>query len=452
MLAGTARDELFDVFSSALLSSEQAADYTSMLNEHCKREQLLDADTMVSVQSSLDARNALGQSSSEAKPPLLTLGKFDVEKLLHLRFAPRAESAQPTQRTARSTSVTVRLGFQKHFHPNLQESFFVGEHPIAISLNYDYVETFFCYQMAHHRLILMGPTKISFVSRGSHAEQTTPIQFILGTVKDGLLAGTWCEYSQRLILVGNAHMYFYDPQEQKRARRIRCEPVQRGVAFKRRFLGCSPAGSLFYGKHPLLETGFILIVTTIVAYKSSPTTYNLDKYDHPPFAWLREDEPDQGTSSAMLNCKSPVTIAGRIAAMTVTYNQVALVYRTFESVKKFSHSVAIFDHNLDQGSVEPTVLPAHVKWVTAITWFGTDDQYLLCDPRGQQLLLFKSAEGTLTRRFRLGAVNACCVGDGRLALWIQKQYPSSPTGKIHFISAPHVQESARVPKSWPLLP
>ena len=306
---------------------------------------------MVSVQSSLDARNALGQSSSEAKPPLLTLGKFDVEKLLHLRFAPRAESAQPAQRTARSTSVTVRLGFQKHFHPNLQESFFVGEHPIAISLNYDYVETFFCYQMAHHRLILMGTTKISFVSRGSHAEQTTPIQFILGTVKDGLLAGTWCEYSQRLILVGNAHMYFYDPQEQKRARRIRCEPVQRGVAFKRRFLGCSPAGSLFYGKHLLLETDFILIVTTIVAYKSSPTTYNLDKYDHPPFAWLREDEPDQGTSSAMLNCKSPVTIAGRIAAMTVTYNQVALVYRTFESVKKFSHSVAIFDHNLDQGSV-----------------------------------------------------------------------------------------------------
>jgi hypothetical protein len=141
-----------------------------------------------------------------------------------------------------------------------------------------------------------------------------------------------------------------------------------------------------------------------------------------------------------------------MAPMTVTYDRVAIVYRTFESVNKFSHSVAIFDHNLDQGSVEPTILPAHVKWVTAIAWFGSDDQYLLCDPRGQQLLLFKSGEGTLTRRFRLGAVNACCVGDGRLALWIQKQYPSSPTGKIHFISAPHVEESARVPKAWPLLP
>jgi hypothetical protein len=116
------------------------------------------------------------------------------------------------------------------------------------------------------------------------------------------------------------------------------------------------------------------------------------------------------------------------------------------------HFLCLFDHafnKLNDGNEIP--LPSDIKWITAITSFGNDGQYLLCDPRGQQLLFYRLNEGILTRRFRIGAINACCLTDGKLVLWLQKQYASSPTGKLHFITAPHLEEPAQVAKSFPLL-
>jgi hypothetical protein len=137
--------------------------------------------------------------------------------------------------------------------------------------------------------------------------------------------------------------------------------------------------------------------------------------------------------------------------MCITHNRLAFIYRRFQSAKCFEHFLCLLDHNLTKSKNEDTQLPKDIKWITAITSFGNDDQYLLCDPRGQQLLLYRSTDGILTRRFRIGAINACCLTDGKLVLWLQKQYASSPTGKLHFITAPHLEEPANVAKSFPLL-
>ncbi len=60
-------------------------------------------------------------------------------------------------------------------------------------------------------------------------------------------------------------------------------------------------------------------------------------------------------------------------------------------------------------------------------------------------------DGVLTRRFHIGAINACSLTDGKLVLWLQKQYSSSTTGKLHFITPPHLEEPVNVAKSSPLL-
>ena len=144
-------------------------------------------------------------------------------------------------------------------------------------------------------------------------------------------------------------------------------------------------------------------------------------------------------------------IKGRIAAMCVTYNRLAIIYRRFTLNKPADHYLCLFDHTFNRPNNEDILLPADIKWITSITSFGNDGQYLLCDPRGQQLLLYRLSDGILTRRFRIGAINACCLTDGKLVLWLQKQYASSPTGKLHFITAPHLEEPANVAKSKPLL-
>lgn len=137
--------------------------------------------------------------------------------------------------------------------------------------------------------------------------------------------------------------------------------------------------------------------------------------------------------------------------MCITYNRLAFIYRRFHGDKRVEHFLCLFDHNLNKFKTDDIPLPNDIKWITAITSFGNDDQYLLCDPRGQQLLLYRSTDAILTRRFRIGAINACCLTDGKLVLWLQKQYASSPTGKLHFITAPHLEEPANVAKSLPLL-
>jgi len=154
----------------------------------------------------------------------------------------------------------------------------------------------------------------------------------------------------------------------------------------------------------------------------------------------------------LLNCSGKgEPINGYVAAMCVTQNRLALIYRRLQPNKHLNHYFCLFDHNFKKPNADEFLLPSDTKWITAIASFGIDAQYLLCDPRGQQLLLYRSTDGVLTRRFRIGAINACCLTDGKLVLWLQKQYSTSPTGKLHFITPPHLEEAANVAKSFPLL-
>lgn len=188
-----------------------------------------------------------------------------------------------------------------------------------------------------------------------------------------------------------------------------------------------------------------------LAYKSASNVYTVQKHAYPTFSSKPNDDPEYEDREQLFNPKATGNINGRVAAMCITYNRLAFIYRRFQSDNNVEHYLCLFDHNLNKIKAEDILLPKDIKWVTAITSFGNDDQYLLCDPRGQQLLLYRSTDGILTRRFRIGAINACCLTDGKLVLWLQKQYASSPTGKLHFITAPHLEEPANVAKSLPLL-
>jgi hypothetical protein len=211
---------------------------------------------MISIQRRLDARSALGQSS-EARNPIIEIGKFNPNNLLQLRLAPRAESPQPKTKSSNVITVTVRLGTHKQFQSPLQGTFSVGKHPTAISLNDRYLETFFCRRTPGNSLILLSTTAIDVVNRGSGVEMSVRLSKILGTSKDKLLAGTWSEYSQRLILVGNHRMYFYDMQGQEHARRFRCQPVHGDPGNTSRFLACIYDGSIYYGKKIDIINNFI---------------------------------------------------------------------------------------------------------------------------------------------------------------------------------------------------
>ncbi|CAF0826370.1 unnamed protein product [Rotaria sp. Silwood1] len=418
---------------SSLLTSEEAVDYTHTLNTCLKQDQLIEKDTLIEIQRRLEARNALGQSASDAKPPLMELGKFEPKKLLQLRTAPRGESFQPKIRNNNVIPVTVSLGKYKLFQAPLEGTFSIGKHPTAISLNDRYLETFFCRRTPGNSLILLSTTTIDVVNRGSGVEMSIRLSKILGTEKDKLLAGSWCEYSQRLILVGTHRMYFFDLQGQEHVKKFRCEPIHSDSGNTLRFIGCTHDGFIFY------------------AYKSGLDSYTIQKHAHPPLLPNKNDDFEYEDTKFFLETKQNTHINGHLAAMCVTHSRVALVYRRFQSDKRFEHFICLFDHDFKKLNNEHTSITNDIKWITAITSFGNDDQYLLCDPRGQQLLLYRSTDGILTRRFRIGAINACCLTDGKLVLWLQKQYASSPTGKLHFITAPHLEERANVSKSLPLL-
>ena len=155
-----------------------------------------------------------------------------------------------------------------------------------------------------------------------------------------------------------------------------------------------------------------------------------------------------------------LSMDGQMAAICVTHNRVAVVYRRFRKAEKstavpgkifeIEHYFVLLDHALEK-LISDVLLPSSIRWLTAIVPYGTKSEYLLCDPASQQLLLYKSIDGILIRRFRVGPVNACCLTDGRLALWIEKPYPSTPIGKLHFISAPHLENESLVAASHELL-
>ena len=239
---------LTSIHSSALLTSEEAIDYTHLLDDCLRSDQLIDAGTMTNMQRRLDARHALSQSTSEAKQPIVELGKFNIEEILRLRFAPRAQSSLATNEKRKNvTAVTVRLGQRKIFESPFQEAFSVGRHPIIVSLNGHYFETFL-FRCMDNSLVLSKTTGLDIVSRGSGLELTIPLWKILSTTKDKILAGTWCEQTQRLILNGNRRMYFYFMQGQQCADEFLCEPVYGDIHNTPRFLGCTPDSSIIYGE------------------------------------------------------------------------------------------------------------------------------------------------------------------------------------------------------------
>lgn len=238
------------------MTSEEAVSYNDLLSSCVKNDQLLDADDIVNIQRRLDARNALGQSASKAKNPLIELGKFEPEKILRFRQAPRTESSFLRSKSANTITVTIRLGKHKQFKTPIEGAFSVGKHPTAISLNDRYLETFFLRRTPGNSLILLSTTAVDFINRGSGVENSIRLSKILGTNKDKLLAGTWCENSQCLLLVGNHRMYLYDMQVHEHAKKFRCEPKEGDPVNSARFITCAHGGSIFYGKNQMKNSRF----------------------------------------------------------------------------------------------------------------------------------------------------------------------------------------------------
>jgi hypothetical protein len=185
-----------------------------------------------------------------------------------------------------------------------------------------------------------------------------------------------------------------------------------------------------------------------LAYKSGKDIYTLEVYTLTlPFVYLNP------ATSALL-------ITGQVAAICVTHDRLAFVYRRCRRIEtsgtklknsfEIDHYFALYDHSLTK-LTDDVPLSSSIRWLTAIVSHGTESEYLLCDPRGQQLLLYHAIDNILIRRFHIGPVNACCLTDGRLVLWIKKPYASSPIGKLHFISVPHLENYAVVAKSLDLL-
>ncbi len=166
-------------------------------------------------------------------------------------MAPRTELSPTINRSTSAsrniTAVTVRLGKRKIFQSPLECAFSIGRHPIIISLNGHYCETFMC-RRSDNSLILSKTTAIDVINRGSGLEKSIRMSRILGTTKDKILAGTWCEHSQRLVLNGNHRMYFFCMHAQQNADQFLCEPAEGDIYNTSRFLGCTHDGSLIYGK------------------------------------------------------------------------------------------------------------------------------------------------------------------------------------------------------------
>jgi hypothetical protein len=135
-----------------------------------------------------------------------------------------------------------------------------------------YLATFFC-QWRDNSVVLLSSLAIDVYTRGSALTWSIPLSRVLTNVKDKILAGTWCSYIQRLILVGRSHFYMFDIDRHKTlcvctcgcggrcgngpmtpiSRRnmisiYRCQPSYDDRANSQRFLACSNNGFLFYGK------------------------------------------------------------------------------------------------------------------------------------------------------------------------------------------------------------
>lgn len=207
-----------------------------------------------------------------------------------------------------------------------------------------------------------------------------------------------------------------------------------------------------------------------VAYKSGPQAYRLETLTLTAASDNIEQDHEKSFSSMYdssltwsdkkVNIMNALLIDGQLAAISVSHDSLAFVYRRFPQTEKSStqsndvpdinHYFALYNHSLKK-LADPVLLPSSIRWITALVSYGTESRYLLCDPRSQQLLLYQAKDSVLVRRFHIGPINACYLTDGRLALWIQKAYTSSPIGKLHFISTPHLDKYKLIPTSFELL-
>ena len=163
--------------------------YLNILDEYIKHDRLLDAKILADLDMRLGDRTVLIASNS------------DIKKRLLRGTRTRAQTASSVTWTK---TVTVSLNLQKQFQIPVQSSFSVGQHPIIVSLIDHYLEKFFC-QWRDNSVVLLSSLSIDVYTRGSALTWSIPLSRVLGNVKDKILAGTWCSYIQRLILVGRSH-------------------------------------------------------------------------------------------------------------------------------------------------------------------------------------------------------------------------------------------------------
>ncbi len=258
------------LFSSSLTlkANKYLQVYLNILNEYLKDNRLLDAKTLADLNMRLEHRIDIDTRISRS---LTVSHNLDANKRLLRRSPMRAQSAQVIS----SRTLTVSLNLQKHFPPHVQASFSLGKDPIIVSLNEHYLETFFC-QWRDNSVILLSLLSIDVYARGCGLIWSIPLSRVFGNVKDKIVAGAWCSYIQRLILVGRNHFYMFDINKQK----VRCVcecgcgarcgsgPIARqGITSKfrfpstyndrvnsQKFLVCSDNGYLFYGKRKSLRT------------------------------------------------------------------------------------------------------------------------------------------------------------------------------------------------------
>ncbi|CAF1033762.1 unnamed protein product [Rotaria sordida] len=442
--------------------------YFIILKEHLEKDHLLDAKTLADLDMHLN--DQLDQITKKF-PTLTASHNFDTNTFLLRRSRMRPQTA----RINLSKTITISLNIQKNFPLPFERSFSMGPHPIVVSLIDSYLETFFC-QGRDNSVILLSLLSIDVYTRGSGLTWSIPLSRVLGNIKDKIFAGVWCSHIERLILVGRYYFYMFDIDRQRircvrkfgcGARcssgtmppiprrnvtiRYRCQSTYDDCTDSRRFLASNHSGLIFY------------------AYKSGADTYQLETHTltYPMDSAEQEQEKQLSTydSHNTLNDKemkliNHLSIDGQLAAICVSYDHLAFVYRRFPRIEKsttqlrhsleIDHYFALYNHSLTK-LADHVRLPSSIRWVTAIVSYGTEYRYLLCDPRSQQLLLYQAMDGVLNRRFHIGPVNACCLTDGRLVLWIQKAYASSPIGKLHFISTPHLEKYALVSTSFELL-
>ncbi|CAF4731244.1 unnamed protein product [Rotaria socialis] len=452
----------------SILTRSSLENYLITLKEHLENDQLLDAKTLTDLEICLTDH---ADPFTKKSPTLMNSYDFD-RKTFSFR---RSRLKVATTALTRSKTITVSLNTQLNFTRPIERSFSMGQHPIAVSLVDSYLETFFC-QGRDNGVILLSLLSIDVYTRSSGLTWSIPLSRVLGNIKDKIIAGVWCSYTERLILVGRYHFYLFDMDQQKlrcickcgsgarcmsgsmppTARqsispRYRCQSTYDDRTNSQRFLASNHKGILFY------------------AYKSGADTYRLETRTLTTSLDDVEQEKDKSCSiydsynacdDKQMKLINTLPIEGQLAALSVSCDRLAFVYRRFPQTEKWStqsrnlldidHYFALYNHSLKK-MTDHVRLPSSIRWLTAIVSYGTDSRYLLCDPRSQQLLLYQATDSVLIRRFHIAPINACCLTDGRLVLWIQKAYSSSPVGKLHFISTPHLEKYEIVSTSLELL-